>query len=92
MRLEVRSRKEGYATMLEIRVSDEGVGIKEDEIRRIIHYIRSRGSSDTFDEEFEALGFATIGYAVNAMSGEVRIESELGKGSTFIITIPQVEG
>ena len=92
VRLEVRSRKEGYATMLEIRVSDEGVGIKEDEIRRIIHYIRSRGSSDTFDEEFEALGFATIGYAVNAMSGEVRIESELGKGSTFIITIPQVEG
>ena len=51
-------------------------------------YISER--ADVKNDEFEDLGFALIGYAVNAMYGTVDIQSELGKGTTFTVTIPQL--
>ena len=90
--VEIHSRKEGYATVLEMWISDKGVGMPEEDRQKIERYIMSRGISDSFNEEYESFGFATIGYAICAMSGTLRIESELHKGTTFVVSIPQVEG
>lgn len=90
IRLRLRTEKEGYATTLVIQIVDDGVGIEPKQRRVIEDYINSRGSSDSWNEEFELEGFAAIGYAVNAMSGKLAIESEQGKGTTFTIAIPQL--
>ena len=87
----IRTEKQGYGTMLEIKVSDKGVGMDPEARAKIESYMRSRGESTNREEEYEMLGFASIGYAVNAMSGSIDIRSKLGYGTEFIFTIPQLE-
>ena len=92
VRLRLWTEKEGYAAMLGIRIEDEGGGIEPEPLKVIEDYINSRGKSDSWNEAFELAGFATIGYAIRAMSGSIKIESEPGKGTTFIFRIPQLAG
>ena len=88
----IHVRKQGYATMLIIEIADYGVGIEPEKLKEIEQYMQNRGKSDYFNDEFETLGFATVGYSVNAMFGTIEIDSKLGEGTTFTITLPQVEG
>lgn len=90
IRVDIKSRQLAYSTMLEIKVSDSGVGMAQKDARRIREYMMSRGTSDTEDKEYNNLGFALIGYSVNAMSGRIDIASKLGKGTTFTVTVPQL--
>ncbi len=90
IRVSIDVKKNSYATDLIIRVADGGVGIEPEQAQYIRSYMTSRGFSEVRDEEFEMLGFSLIGYHVNAMSGRIELVSELGKGTEFIITIPQL--
>ncbi|MFT6147417.1 MAG: PAS domain S-box-containing protein, partial [Saprospiraceae bacterium] len=73
---------------LEFRVIDSGIGIPEDKIEIIF---------ETFTRVFDAkkktfggtgLGLAITKQLVQLHSGEIHVESELGKGSTFICEMP----
>ena len=55
------------------------------------NYLSNRGLSDEHDDEFDMTGFSLVGYHINAMSGEFEMNSEIGKGTEFIIRIPQLE-
>ena len=81
---------QGYATILEIRISDEGEGIDEESRQRILEYMMTRGVSTRTNQHFDEEGFAIIGYAINAMHGKVTLTSELDAGTTFTITLPQL--
>ncbi len=91
VQLHICSEDVSYSTILVIDVTDGGVGIEEKQAEYIRNYMSSRGFSDTRDEEFEMLGFSLIGYCVNAMSGTIDLHSVLGKGTRFIIKIPQLK-
>lgn len=90
VRLRVSARKEGYATTLVIRVWDNGEGMDPEFLKRMLHYVRSRGQSDYWDEELELAGMAIIGYSLYALNGTLNIESEPGQGTSFTIEIPQL--
>lgn len=70
-------------------VEDSGVGIPKEEIGRIFErfYVvdksRSRKSGGT------GLGLSIVKHIVNLHNGKIEVESELGKGTKFRITIPQ---
>jgi len=71
-----------------LRVVDTGVGIAKDQIPRIferfyrVDKARSRSNGGT------GLGLAIVKHIVLQLNGKIYVESELGKGSKFIIEIP----
>ena len=76
---------------VECRVQDTGIGIPPEHLERIFdRFYQVR------DPARKGIGGAGIGLAIvqkvlEAHRGSIRVESEKGKGSTFIFTLPWVE-
>jgi signal transduction histidine kinase len=79
--------------MLQLTVEDTGVGIAEED-RQIIFEKFRQGTSvlgnDTLTREFSGtgLGLSIVKELCRLLGGEIRFESELGKGSTFTAQLP----
>ena len=85
-RIEVRARRlEGMA---EIAVSDTGIGIAEKDQAAVFEEFRQVGTDYTKKAEGTGLGLSLTKRFVELHGGTLRLESELGKGSTFIFTLP----
>ncbi|MEK9725301.1 MAG: ATP-binding protein, partial [Rhodospirillaceae bacterium] len=75
-----------------VRVADQGKGIPPDAIPRLterffrVDEARSPGRSG--NPNSTGLGLAIVKHIVNRHRGRLRIESELGKGSTFSVFLP----
>lgn len=86
---EVSECTDGSALLLDIRVSDSGVGIrKEDQSRLFVEFERlDRLKNRTV--EGTGLGLSITARLVKLMDGRISVESEYGKGSSFIVQLPQ---
>ncbi len=75
---------------LEIKVTDTGIGIPKDFHEAIFEEFRQ--VSEGFSRNFEGtgLGLNITKKIVNKFGGDIKVESELGKGSTFIVKFPFV--
>ena len=78
---------------LEVSVSDTGCGIAPNMLRRILDpFVQVEDPSHAADRTGgSGLGLSICRSLVEVMGGELVVESELGKGSTFRIRIPDVE-
>jgi signal transduction histidine kinase len=74
-----------------IAVSDEGVGIPPAERETIFDKFIRGSSSDGRGVKGTGIGLAMVKHIVEAHGGEVRVESEVGRGSTFTILLPVEE-
>lgn len=72
--------------MAELRVQDSGIGIS-DQNQRTMFQIFQR-FSHLNESSGLGLGLFLSKQIISAHDGEIRVESEPGKGSTFIITLP----
>ena len=79
--------EEGSAKLV-IKVSDTGVGIKRDDIPLIFEEFKQLSEGFTKDFQGSGLGLSITKKFVQLLGGTIRVESHLGKGSTFIITFP----
>ncbi len=70
---------------IEIRVSDTGIGIPEDKFGEIFDNFSRLTSSYRGVYKGSGLGLYAVKRYVEAMDGEIRVESKEGKGSTFIL-------
>jgi signal transduction histidine kinase len=76
--------------VLQIRVSDSGVGIPRHELDVIFHkFVQS--SRTRSNAGGTGLGLAICREIVHAHGGQIWVESELGRGSTFIVALPMSE-
>ena len=75
------------AHFAEVFVEDNGAGIDSRDIRDIFT-IFNRGSASKGGKEGLGLGLSTVQRIVELHFGRVWVESEKGKGSTFILSIP----
>ena len=68
--------------LIEISVRDDGPGIAPDKVERIFE------AYYTTKERGTGLGLAIVKHNVELYGGQVRVESELGKGAKFTLTFP----
>ncbi|GAB4545511.1 MAG: hypothetical protein Fur002_19720 [Anaerolineales bacterium] len=71
-----------------IEVSDTGAGIPKSEYERIFEPFRQVNNSITRENRGSGLGLAIAKQLVEIMGGQIHLESEVGKGSLFVITLP----
>jgi len=74
--------------MVEIRVSDNGVGIPADEFGKIFNRFQQVRTSLSDRPQGTGLGLPISKEIVEYLGGAIWVESELGKGSTFFFTVP----
>ncbi|MDR2554293.1 MAG: GAF domain-containing protein [Fibromonadaceae bacterium] len=71
------------------RVKDTGQGMTEEQVSKIFDEYSRFNLSNNRSIEGTGLGMPITQNLVNLMSGKISVESELGKGSTFIVRLPQ---
>jgi signal transduction histidine kinase len=76
---------------LAIRVADSGIGISEEQQQRIFAPFTQQDSSDTRKYGGVGLGLTIAHRLVEQMNGSITVESSIGKGSTFIVLLRDVE-
>ena len=72
----------------EISVSDNGIGIPHDLQRTIFNPFKQVSSFANRNHDGTGLGLAIAKHYIEMHSGEIAVESEPGKGSTFTVRIP----
>ena len=74
----------------ELSVVDSGVGIAREHLGRLTERFYRVDSSRSRDTGGTGLGLAIVKHVAQRHGGEIDIQSELGKGSTFKIVLPAV--
>ncbi|HEX5715444.1 MAG TPA: ATP-binding protein, partial [Thermoanaerobaculia bacterium] len=84
----VRLRTADGGKRLELSVSDTGVGIHADELPRVFERFRRVRVARARSQEGTGIGLALVQELVRLHGGEVRAESEPGRGTAFTVSIP----
>jgi len=73
---------------LYFEVSDTGIGITEHDIKRIFEEFTQMDSSTTRKYQGSGLGLTICMKMVELLSGEIKAESKVGKGTTITFYVP----
>ena len=73
---------------LQVSISDNGIGIPKNDQQEIFKPFKQADSFLTREFEGTGLGLAIVKRYVEAHGGNIQVESETGKGSTFTFVIP----
>lgn len=84
--IEIRTRNEGKNLIIE--VEDNGIGIAKKETKRIFNEFYRVSQGNRHDTKGFGLGLGYVKKIVSLHHGSVSVRSELGKGSTFIVSLP----
>ncbi|MEQ8359072.1 MAG: PAS domain S-box protein [Cytophagales bacterium] len=69
---------------LQFIIEDEGIGIPKEELQNIFKMFYRASNYSTGS----GLGLYIVKHSVEKLKGKIKVESELGKGSTFTVEIP----
>lgn len=85
----IRTRTHG--DKVEISIQDNGIGIKKEDLKKIFDKFYRVSTGNRHDVKGFGLGLAYVHKIIKDLKGDIRVESELNEGSTFIITLPLVK-
>lgn len=78
--------EDGKDKML-ISVEDQGIGIKREEIPRIFERFYTVDKSRSKQNGGTGLGLSIVKHIINVLKGDIKVESDPGKGTKFTITL-----
>ena len=87
VRVEVKARDDRQVM---IKVRDNGPGIAPGEIEHLFTRFY-RGKEESGKSHGAGLGLYIARKLVEAQGGEIWVESEVGTGTSFVFTLPQIE-
>src|SRR5690606_25347693 len=79
----------GPTSRIAVAVRDEGPGIPPEHLPRLTERFYRVNAKSSREKGGTGLGLAIVKHIINRHRGELRIESELGKGSTFTFLIDE---
>jgi signal transduction histidine kinase len=74
--------------MIRFAVTDTGVGIPSDRLETIFHSFEIGEKVMTKRLSGPGVGLTISKYLIEKLDGKIRVESTLGKGSTFFVSLP----
>ena len=74
--------------VIEISVKDEGIGIPKEEQKDIFNRFVQSSQNKKNEYSGSGIGLDLVNYLVKAHGGNIKLESDLGCGSNFIVTLP----
>jgi PAS domain S-box-containing protein len=87
--LSIRCTREENAVWMDIAVSDTGIGIRENDLKKLFEDYYQINEKATRSVEGTGLGLAITKKLVDLMNGTISAESEYGKGTTFRLRLKQ---
>ncbi|MDR2069886.1 MAG: response regulator [Treponema sp.] len=87
----LEDEQDGVCT-IQVKVTDTGIGIAEQQQQRLFNSFEQADSGTARKFGGTGLGLAISRRIVEMMEGRIRVESELGKGSSFIFTVKLKRG
>jgi two-component system sensor histidine kinase/response regulator len=74
-----------------ISVSDTGVGMSQEDIGKLFRIDVHHSTLGTEEEQGTSLGLIICKEMAERNGGQIRVESELGRGTTVEFTVPLAE-
>ncbi len=84
-----KSKLEGDIAVLELKVKDTGMGIKQEDMNRLFLQFERMDTTKNRNIEGTGLGLAITKQLCEMMGGTISVDSVWQKGTTFTATIPQ---
>jgi signal transduction histidine kinase/CheY-like chemotaxis protein len=88
--LMARRSTRGDDDCLEFEVSDTGIGMTAEQMAKLYSAFSQADASTTRNYGGTGLGLAITKHFCLMLGGDVLVRSELGEGSTFVVTLPAV--
>lgn len=88
-KVEISISTESQNNNIVIRVSDKGLGISDEDQKHIFEKFYRVSTGNVHNVKGFGIGLSYVEQVVAHHDGHISIESELGQGSTFIITLPR---
>ena len=89
--LDIHLRTWNEGDKLCFSIADTGQGIKRENVKKIFEKFYRVHTGNVHDVKGFGLGLAYVKKIINLHEGEIKCESELGKGTKFTITLPVLE-
>lgn len=87
--LTIQSEKKADGDWISYRVTDNGIGMTPEQVGKLFQAFEQADSSVTSKYGGTGLGLAISRHFCRMMGGDIRVESEFGKGTSFIVELPR---
>lgn len=87
-RLRIDVRNNARTSMVEVRIADTGCGIAAEKLRMIFEPFYTTKEPDEHGHGGTGLGLSVCRQIIEQHNGRIRVESLVGKGSTFTVKLP----
>jgi signal transduction histidine kinase len=74
--------------LVRFSVQDEGPGLTDDDKSKVFGHFQKLSARPTGDEHSSGIGLAIVKQIVELHGGHIAVESEVGKGATFVVELP----